>query len=160
MRKTLIIGITALSLTLGGLGIAYASGKVGHGPMMDGRHLDRIGNHLDLTEAQQAQLDELTAGQFTEMRQGMRSMYNLREILHKLDPTAADYDQQVDKLADEIGDKAGNMVRMRANQHQAFNAILTAEQREEFAQMSDKMQERGKHRFGGHGEKWGKGCRD
>ncbi len=160
MRKTLIIGMTALSLTLGGLGVAVAGGKMGHDGPMDGRMLDRLAHKLDLTDAQMDQVDEMMAGEFKDMRQQMRTMKDLRQDLRKLDPNAADYQQQVDTLAAQIAANTEQMVKMRAEQKQAFNEILTPEQRTELAELKDSWRERMHNRFGGeHGGK-GRHCRD
>lgn len=162
MRKQLMIGLTAAALTLGGLGTAVASGKLGHGPegMMGGRMLDRMAEKLDLTAEQQSQAEEIMIGSFKEMRENKRAMKDLRTELHKLDPTAADYKQKSEQLAAEIAAATEKMVLMRSEQRQAFNEILTDEQRTEFAQLKDQWQERG-HHYGGHGEgKGGKHCRD
>ncbi len=167
MRKTLIIGLTAAALTLGGLGTAVASGKFGHGMdgMMGGHMLERISQKLDLTEEQQRQVDDMIAANVKDMRQNMRNMKDLRMELRKLDPTAADYQQKSTQLAADIASATEKMVLMRAEQRQDFNNILTDDQRTELATMKDKMEEKwakhGKHRFGGHdGEgKGGKHCR-
>jgi len=160
MRKTLIIGMTALSLTLGGLGVAVAGGKMGHDGPMDGRMIDRLAHKLDLTDAQMDQVDEMMAGEFKDMRQQMRTMKDLRQDLRQLDPNAADYQQQVDTLAAQIAANTEQMVKMRAEQKQAFNEILTPDQRTELAELKDSWRERMHNRFGGeHGGK-GRYCRD
>lgn len=161
MRKQLMIGLTAAALTLGGLGTAVASGKFGHGSdgMMGGRMLDRMAEKLDLTAEQQSQAEDIMVGNFKEMRENKRAIKDLRTELHKLDPTAADYKQKSEQLAADIAAATEKMVLMRSEQRQAFNEILTDEQRTELAALKDKWQERG-HRFGGHGEgKGGKHCR-
>ena len=158
MRKTLMIGLTAAALTLGGLGTAVASGKFGHGPdgMMGGRMLDRMADKLDLTAEQQSQAEDIMVGNFKDMREHKRAMKDLRTELHKLDPTASDYKQKSEQLAADIAAATEKMVLMRSDQRQAFNEILTDEQRTELAELKDKWQERG-HR---HGEgKGGKHCR-
>lgn len=162
MRKTLMIGLTAAALTLGGLGTAVASGKFGHGHdgMMGGRMLDRMADKLDLTAEQQSQAEDIMIGGFKEMRENKRAMKDLRTELRQLDPAAADYKQKSERLAADIAAATEKMVLMRSEQRQAFNEILTDEQRTELAQLKDDWKERDGHRFGGHGEgKGGKHCR-
>lgn len=162
MRKQLMIGLTAAALTLGGLGTAVAGGKFGHGPdgMMGGRMLDRMAEKLDLTADQQTQAEEIMIGGFKEMRANKRAMKDLRTELRQLDPAAADYKQKSEQLAADIAAATEKMVLMRSEQRQAFNEILTDEQRTELAQLKDDWKERGGHR-GGHGEgKGGKHCRN
>lgn len=156
MRKQLMIGLTAAALTLGGLGTAVASGKFGHGPegMMGGRMLDRMAEKLDLTTEQQSQAEDIIIGSFKEMRENKRAMKDLRTELRQLDPSAADYAQKSEKLAADIAAATEKMVLMRSEQRQAFNAILTDEQRTELAQLKDDWKEHGR----GEGKR-GKQCR-
>ncbi|MGB0465997.1 MAG: Spy/CpxP family protein refolding chaperone [Pontibacterium sp.] len=163
MRNKLIAGMAVLTLSLGGLGIAYAGGPFGQGcsergPM--GHHMkNRMADKLNLTEEQQEKLDNQIAENFADMQKNMRALRSGKQALRNLDPNAADYQAQANKLAAEVAANTESMLLLRAEHRQDFNAVLTEEQRATFAEMKKNRPALGERYFG-QGDKKGKHCRN
>lgn len=157
IKKTVLI--TAMIGTLG-LGTAAATfagdhgkgcgwGKKGgeHGMMMRGGHslADRLEGPLNLSQEQVAQIDEITDTQYKAMRDSRREKRDDFKALMALDPASADYNSEVDKLAQAAGDRSAEKVKARADMRARIAAVLTPEQQEKLAEMKEEMK-----------EKWGK----
>lgn len=137
MKKSLMT-ILAAALVIGSAS-AYAWGGKHHDHGM--YNLDMMEHVLDLTEAQKQEL----AAFKQEARQQRKAQFKERGkvMLMDLDPAAADYQAQVQALAE----KNAQLAKERTLQHAAFHAkvhaVLTPEQRVKLKEVMEDM--RAKH---------------
>lgn len=122
-----------------------------HGPAkMQQRMLEHLDEALSLTDQQQQQLGDLMAKHQQQMPAKRAQMQQFRDQMRSLDPTAADYTDQVEALAKQQSERIGRNMVERAKHHVELYALLTPEQQQEFRQLE---QQRGK-RGGGHHRMW------
>lgn len=110
----------------------------GRGDMVT--HLDRV---VGLTDAQKA---ELTALQ-EDMRADRANRDKPAREMMNLDSTAADYQAQVNALADAAAERARERVLRHGEKHAKVQAILTEEQRAKLKEFhEDRAEFKGKWR--------------
>jgi protein CpxP len=157
MNKKLIIGMTAAAISLGGLGTAWAHFREDGG--RGGRMLDHMAEELDLTAEQKAQIAETMKSRHAARKEGREDRREFFQKLTGLKPDAPDYQQQLDDLVRQAEQRARDMVLERAEQQQKIYAILTPEQRTEFAGLKQDMRKRWQDRAGEQGKtRRGKHC--
>lgn len=160
MRKSLIIGFTAAALTVGSLGV-IASERHHH----ENRQMHHLSEELDLTKAQQDALEEQMKDKREQKRSLMKQRHELRSALAQLDPQDKNYQAQLDKLTKDAEYLARETVLQKAEQHKTLLAILTPQQREEFAELKAERKAEREERMddsrGHHGDKrkGGKYCK-
>lgn len=146
----------ATSVCLMGAGAAYA-GSADHGYHHKShhkshhkggehhghKHMHMLQKKLDLTDEQKEQIKAIheVAGDGAKHKRGKG-----RHSVMTLDPSAADYREQVEQLAQESADRLEQSIIRRGETHAQVHAVLTPEQREELKEMREKMQERRKDR--------------
>lgn len=115
-----------------GQGQGPGQGLGGHGDMYT--KLDRI---VDLSDDQKTAIEELR-GQMAP-RDGTRGKPGM--TMYKLDASAADYQEQVNVMADAAAERARERVLRHAQVHAKVQAILTDEQKAELKAFHDDRRE-------------------
>lgn len=119
---------------------AHYKGKGHHGAMM----LDKIPN---LTDEQKVALKDLR-----EQRKSMAYKHDgsSHNSLMNLDSTMADYQQQVEALAEQAAERARARVLKRAEMHSKLQAILTEDQFEALKALKLKRRAHKHNKRGAH----------
>lgn len=157
MRKQLIAGITAATITFAGLGFTVAHAKGGHDFME--KRLQHLTQELDLTEEQQDKLSDSMASSKKAMQETRQTRNEIRKELMKLDPNSPDYQTKLDSLILKAQEQAKQMVVQKAEQKQAIFSVLNEQQKQEFRELQEKWQSKMEKRFAdGDHPKRGKGC--
>ncbi len=157
MRKKLIAGITAATITFAGLGFTVAHAKGGHDFME--KRLQHLTQELNLTEEQQNQLADSMESSKKAMQDTRQTRNEIRKELMKLDPGSPDYQTKLDSLVLKAQEQAKQMVVQKAEQKQAIFSVLNEQQKQEFSELKGKWQSKMEKRFAdGDHFKRGKGC--
>jgi Spy/CpxP family protein refolding chaperone len=163
MRTKLIAGLSAAIITLSGAGFTLAHADSDE--RMEKRHEHRIENRIEhltkelsLTTEQQVQLKEQMLSQQEKRGDKQKSRKDVFKQLQKLDPSAADYQTQLNSLVLQAQDQTKSMILEKAEQKAKLFEILTPEQEKEFielqSEMGKKMSKRDADRdHGRHGDK-------
>lgn len=133
--------------------VAVAFG--GHGPHMGkdvGKHVQRMADDLDLSDAQRASVEQIMTdarAQSEPLREQMRSAREaMRGIVH-----ADTFDEAaVRALAGQNAATMTELAVIRAKSRHAVHAVLTPEQREKMHSMRAARHEHRKHGGGRHGD--------
>lgn len=133
-----LIPALAISTLLAASGGAVAQSKDYHQGFKHSGHmgLHRIEKVVELTDEQKTALNEL--------RQTMQAERpdRLHIRLYDLDPTAADYQEQVNERADAAAEQARQRVLRHGEMHKRVQAILTDEQKVELKAHHQEMLDR------------------
>lgn len=127
MRKLLSTALLATLITSAAVATAAGpqhGGGCGGEPGGRGDMITKLDRLVDLSDDQKASIKELR--EQMAPRDGKRGM-----TMNKLDASAADYQQQVNVLADEAAERARERVLNHAQMHAKVQAILTDEQKAE-----------------------------
>jgi len=162
MKKTVLISAIVATLGLGTLATnsfadGYEGKKCGGKGLRSMMHYghsiaDRLEEPLQLTKEQVTKIDEITDAQYKQMRDSKREKRDLYGAIAELDPTSPDYDAEVDKLAQQAGERVEQMIQSRAEVRQQIAAVLTPEQQEKMKTLKSEMKEKWEgHRRGHHG---------
>jgi len=143
--KTVWTTIAVGCMLLGGTSLALASGGSGH---HGGKCGEQMAAALNLTDAQQQQLKQLRRDARPEMMRLHDAMEDNRDAMHKLDPSAKDYQQQANRLASEKGKLVEQIGKHRAAQHAAKFAIYTPEQQAKATELRKDRPSKGECRKG------------
>lgn len=149
-RKYVITSLLAGGLlTAGAAGIATArpAGDCDMGPRgerMSHEHAHarggpstRMFRHLDLTEAQQTEIKQITEGARTAHKDTRDALRTNRQALREL-ATGADYDvQRVRELADAQAKLQADMLVARTETLHRVHQVLTPEQQAEWTRLRD-----------------------
>ena len=154
MKMMLGAGMLAL-FGLATQGMAYDGGK--HDGMRDGdrshakpsieKRVEHMQKSLGLSDMQAQKIKVIFQaydGAKGSKHEGKRAM---RETMRNLDPSAADYDQRVNALAEQQGQRLTRSIKEKAAVRKDIAAVLTPEQREKVKLMHQK---RGKKGYGKH----------
>ncbi len=127
--------ITSLLATSG---TALAQTKDYHHGHKYGGHmgLHRIEKVVELSEEQKTALKDLRHDVKADRPE------RTHRRLSGLDPTAPDYQQQVEAIADAAAEQARKRVLQQGEMHQRVNAILTDEQKEKLRANKQEMMEK------------------
>ncbi len=109
---------------------------------MQRHRLDKLGQQLGLTEAQRQQVDRLLSQHPQQMVDKQEQMQQFRSQMHRLDPAAADYQDQVAVLAKQKAELMSQQLMARARLHAEIYAILTPEQQQAFRQLEPQRRDR------------------
>jgi periplasmic protein CpxP/Spy len=145
MKKLLI----ALSVGACLIGSAWAFAEASKDHGYDGRGhqgmrgLHFMEKHLDLSDTQKEQIQAVFAAEKTE-----NSRARPWQSLMALDPDAADYDVQVQRIAKEQAAVVEQKILDHGKQRAQIHAILTPEQRDTLKQLKQRQQNR-KQQLGG-----------
>lgn len=139
------------SLAAGALLVVAATAVAGpgghHGWQGDFGDPDRLAEHLtrrlDLDEDQTQKIRNIVSAATPEMQELRdRAMQN-HEAVRTLDASDPDFDTRLSTLARENGDLASAATLLHGRLRAEINAVLTPEQREEFAEMPHRWGRRG-----------------
>lgn len=155
MKKTVLAAITASAIGLAALSIPVVQASSDHHRYQE-RHMEYLSEELELSKVQQEALEEAMNSRRSNMKEAMQARQELKRKIMALDPSATDYKAKLDALSDQAAKQARMMVQQKAAQKAALLAILTPEQKKEFAELQEKRSERMKER---HGDDYGKGKR-
>ena len=143
----LVLIIAALvipTFARGGHGGLPGWGHAGRGGF--GQHhemrLEKMFHRLDLTKEQRDQVFAVLDDVRPSMRQMRFAFADHRRDFHRLNPMAADYQTQLQGMADEVSKLAGQMVMTFGSAYAKISALLTEEQRAQVQQMLQKHQGR------------------
>lgn|GEM_PF-4610488 len=117
--------VAATALLLAALPAAAAPNESPGG----GGHMQRMADELGLSSEQRQQLKQIMQGGRNEGEALRNALRQNHEALRALDPAAADYRKQSERLAGESGELARKMALHHAEQRAKVHAILTPEQR-------------------------------
>lgn len=139
------LAAAGLSLALLGAGTSVAGPGFGPGPRGDhppspGRMIERMAEHLDLSEEQKSQIEQIYADSH---ERGEVDRERLMALRSQLRGSSEDFDSgAVQAAADEIGQITSRMTyRMASTQHQV-REVLTEDQRAELDAWAEKRKER------------------
>ena len=149
-RKYIITGLLAGGLLTGGAaGIAMArpAGDCDMGPRgewmshehghMRGGQFTRMVRHLDLTEAQQAQIRQIAEEARTAGKDARDALRENRQALHDL-AAGTDYDAgRVRELADAQAKLQADLLVARTETMHRIHQVLTPEQQAQWARLRD-----------------------
>ncbi len=143
LSRTLISG-TAVVVTTISLAAAAWPGKPGGERKHDPEQMvERLTHHLELTEEQQVQAQELFSMSFEESRADRERMEELRASLKG---QAANFDPgTAQATADEIGALTSQLVYRRASTQASLYQLLDEEQRAEMEDFAQAREERREH---------------
>ena len=99
----------------------------------------KMDKRLDLTDAQETEIREILlsgAKQFASVKDTRRE---LRQAVLTLDPGAADFDSQVDSLANEIAETVRKKTLETAEIMKQVSGVLTEEQAQEAKKLITRM---------------------
>ena len=146
MNKTLLRIIPATALS--GLLLATAAWSMGHPHGRDFDHermLDRMVEHLQLTEVQEAEIGALFDEASVETEADKARMDEIRDALRaqreSFDAGAAQ------KLADELGEITARLTYNAVSTRAQVYEVLTEEQREELAELREEHGDRKSRRW-------------
>jgi Spy/CpxP family protein refolding chaperone len=162
ITKTLLISGVLLATGAATVNaIAGGSGPCGHRPAHMGlgiggearhspeRMLDRLGNHLDLSDQQEADIRASFGRDAEQMKNLRRQMADNRAALVGLDPRDPAFIAQHGELAAKQATLMQQVMQLRAGRRSEIASVLTEDQYARWQEMRDKF---GKHRrrFGAH----------
>lgn len=148
ISRSLIAGTAAL-VTMTSLAVAAWPGKLGgERGHNHGQVVERMARHLDLSDEQQVQVEQLFANGLEEVRADRERIEELRENLLG---QAASFDAgDAQAAADEIGAITSRMVYRRASMQASLYQLLDEEQRAQLAAFNARRDKRREH-FREHG---------
>lgn len=131
-----LFAVTLAAAAFSGIAIA---GHDGHGR---GEHrefnADRMPKHLEalgLSDAQKAQIKALHQAKQAERQKDRAASKALHDSLRDLSPAAPNYTQEVNRIADLMGQQHADRIRGRAAMRAQQWAILTPSQQSQLAAM-------------------------
>ena len=110
------------------------------------KHVERMKEHLDLTDQQALQISAIFEAKKNAKGDHRSERKAMRQAMMKLDPAASDYEQQVETLAHKQAETMVQKIKTHAQTRKQIYAILTPEQREKARSMHEKRMDRFKGR--------------
>ena len=144
-KRNVLIAVTTAAVI--GSGVAYAGSKRcgGKHDVSPGHRVDhmvmKMDKRLDLTDAQETEIRTILlsgAEQFASVKDTRRK---LRQAVLTLDPAAADFDSQVDSLANEIAETFRQKTVETAEIMKQVSGVLTEEQADKAKKIIARMME-------------------
>lgn len=137
------VAATAVYAAPPGGACGYGNYDAGFGPGMGGRgatmdpdvRVDRLTARLNLSAAQRDQVRAILDKAQPETLALRDKLTDNRQQLHTLMRQGNAKESEIRKLADAQGKLKADMIVQRSKVHNAINAVLTPEQREQFQQM-------------------------
>lgn len=113
----------------------------------DGEQLPPMLRRLELSDAQRDQIRELMRSQSETMRAGAEAHRKTHDELRQL-PMSDNYSEaKLKALAEASGKAAAEMAELRARTARQLHQLLTPEQRQQLAKMSEQRMERREERM-------------
>ena len=117
------------------------------------KSVERMKSHLDLTDQQALQIKTIFETNKTANGDHRSERKAMRQAMMKLDPSAADYEQQVEQLAREQAETMVQKIKAHAQTRKQIHEILTPEQQQKAEAMHEKRMERSKDHH--RSDRWG-----
>lgn len=122
----------------------------------ESNRMDKMSKHLELTEAQQQEMQKLFEGKQKQHQAMREQMQSLHQTTRDINPAAADYDKRLADAKKAASEMATNKIDQMVNMRAEISKILTAEQlskMDEMKQQHRKAKGDGydKHHKDGHG---------
>lgn len=159
LTRTALGGLLAGSLiAIGATGIAQARPD---GDCIQGGHMERMAYHqghkdgapfgrlfkrLDLSEAQQAEVERILDEDRTDAQQRRQALRDNRQALHELATTGAYDPQRVRTLAEEQAKLQTEMIVARTETLHRMHQVLTPEQQAEWQTLREQRQQKWRER--------------
>lgn len=144
--------IAAAATAILGTSIAFAGAKsCGHGGENHKGHfsqhkmeriLSKMDKHLNLTDAQEIELQEILESNKEVFSNSRDSHRDFRNDIVNLNPTSETFDSEIAALADKAADKAKQRTLEIANIVKEVSAVLTEEQRKQAKELMAKRMQR------------------
>jgi Spy/CpxP family protein refolding chaperone len=149
IRTLLLSTLIASSLGLGSMAYANPDMNQGYGQSSakqaggmrnksPEQRMERMAKRLGLSESQQQQFSALMQTKQASMSALRSQTKNLRQSMHSLDPSAADYNAQLSNLADQSANLARQMMLEKGQNKQKIFNLLTPEQQTKMKVMQAK----------------------
>lgn len=158
LKKTLLTVLMASSLGLAGhtlyanpynngaydgSGYQCKKGKRGMKHASPEKRVEKMAQHLGLSEAQKQQILSLMTTHKANMKPLRDQKRALKRSMHSLDPNAADYMAQLSNLAEQKANLVRQKTLAKGQHRQQLFALLTPEQQNKMRQMrQQRMQKR------------------
>ncbi|WP_221801767.1 hypothetical protein [Oceanobacter mangrovi] len=97
--------------------------------------LEGLISQLQLADDQQQKLAQLLGAASQSLRQGMMQEADYRQQIAGLDATAADFEQQLDNLIEQLNQTTAANLRQEARLRQAVYAVLDTRQQQQLTQL-------------------------
>lgn len=114
-----------------------------------GRHgnvIERMKDELNLNDDQASQIRAIIRENREARKEQRQDRRAMRMAMRQLDPSSADYMQQVDKLAQQQAEAVKEKIKAHARVRKEIHAVLTPEQREKARQLRQQRMERQRER--------------
>lgn len=117
-----------------------------------GRHnmaekFEHMSERLDLTTDQQTQVKAIL-DKYEDDFDGFEGRKKMRKDMMKLDPSAADYNEQLAQKAQEAADKVKQKIETMGQFRKEMHAVLTEEQRAKMQEMMGRQEKKRRRWFG------------
>lgn len=143
MRKSLFLGLAlASAMTLGTA--AFAAGQDG-GPHFEGHHGHGMGmamQKLNLTDAQRASIRDLVKNSFAQNKTQRDALRQQRQAFESMTPDQVGYQAAAAKLAQAEAAATQNRVQQRAQLKAQIYALLTPQQKAQWATLKQEREQR------------------
>tara|TARA_R110001583_G_scaffold28577_2_gene101121 strand:- start:644 stop:1087 length:444 start_codon:yes stop_codon:yes gene_type:complete len=140
----------------GGMHSGMQGGRYEKGQHNPEQKLQRLEQELSLNDMQRQQMAELLQQRSGQMAAKHTQMQQFRSQMQGLSPAAADYQDQVEKIAKQKAEVMSKQMVEGAKLHVQMYALLTPEQQQLFSKMEQRRGERhgrgesrGQHHRGG-----------
>jgi Spy/CpxP family protein refolding chaperone len=158
-KMTTLLSTLLFALPFAVIADEHGGGQGGHG----GAHMERMAEHLDLSEEQRQRMEAIHETNHPRMEELRSQMHEKKETIREAAMTGDDAAAQA--AADELGELASEAALLKANTMATVHGLLNEEQRERFEEMHERHGEgRGHHGRGrghhGNEEGRGRGNRD
>jgi Spy/CpxP family protein refolding chaperone len=138
------IAIT-LALAAGSVALAQGPGPGGPGPgpgFGDGPRLERLFERLDLSDEQQAEVEQLVAGHRDGMRPRLELLRDKRQALHEQIHAETFDESAIRTAAAELAEVEADVAVARGDVLQQLRGVLTPEQAAEMQELIEQRQQR------------------
>lgn len=143
MKRSIIAILAASTLSLAAAAYAGGHGHHGkHGGFGGGMHRFMLEQQLDLTSEQEAAIDEIYSAAKEQRKETSADRSDVRQAMMDLSPADPDYQTKVNELAKQMAAQVEQKILSHAAAQAQVYELLTPEQREELAELKEKLKER------------------
>lgn len=143
MKRSIIAILAASTLSLAAAAYAGGHGHHGkHGGFGGGMHRFMLEQQLDLTSEQEAAIDEIYSAAKEQRKETSADRSDVRQAMMDLSPADPDYQTKVNELAKQMAAQVEQKILSHASAQAQVYELLTPEQREELAELKEKLKER------------------
>ena len=149
-RKTLLlVGLLTIALPLTGAiaGVGFGGGPIPGGPGKLEFMVERMADHLDLTDDQRISVENILQAAKPEIEALRDQAMANRDAIESLDPSNPAYDTTLQNIAVSNGQLATEATLLMARVRGEAHAVLTEEQIAKLERGKARMKERMRSRF-------------